>query len=194
LDRAVIDVGGVGYLVFATPGTLAALRVGERAHVKTVLVVREDSQTLYGFADADERELFEQATSVTGVGPRIGLALLAVHAPDAIRLAVHTQDVKAFTRVPGIGPKVAQRILLELSGKLAPPSEVVSTSSTTGSGSTTGDGSADSSSQVVEALVGLGYQAKAATDAVAAVAKDSGGNSDASQTLRAALRVLGGRK
>ncbi len=193
LDRAVIDVGGVGYLVHATPATLAGLHVGERARVFTTLVVREDSMTVYGFADADERALFESATSVTGVGPRIALALLAVHTPDAIRRAVHTQDVKAFTRVPGIGPKGAQRIVLELSGKLAPP---------------TGDGAAadvaapaaagDQRDKVVEALVGLGYQAKVADDAVARVLKETGAETvteaDVAATLRAVLRSMGGRR
>lgn len=194
LDRAVLDVGGVGYLVHATPTTLAGLRTGERARVFTSMVVREDSMTLYGFADADERSLFETATSVTGVGPRIALALLAVHTPDAIRRAVHTQDVKAFTRVPGIGPKGAQRIVLELSGKLAPPA---------GDGATAAAGApaavaGDQREKVVEALVGLGYQQKVADDAVGRVLAESGAESvteaEVAATLRAVLRSLGGRR
>ncbi|MCL1870770.1 MAG: Holliday junction branch migration protein RuvA [Promicromonosporaceae bacterium] len=193
LDRAVIDVGGVGYLVQATPGTLATLRMGERARLFTTMVVREDSMTLFGFADADERAVFETAQSVSGVGPRIALAVLAVHTPDAVRRAVHTQDVKALTRVPGIGPKVAQRILLELGGKLsAPDAGGVST------GSTTGEAGADQRGQVVEALVSLGYSAKVAEDAVAAALKDSGApvvtSADVAATLRATLRSMGGRR
>ncbi|PZR52724.1 Holliday junction branch migration protein RuvA [Xylanimonas oleitrophica] len=193
LDRAVIDVGGVGYLVHATPATLAGLRVGERAHLATTLVVREDSMTVYGFADAEEREVFETVQSVSGIGPRIALALLAVHTPDALRRAVHTQDVKALTRVPGIGAKGAQRIVLELSGKLAAPDD----------GAAAGGAAApvragDRRDQVVEALVGLGYPAKVAEEAVAAVLSDAGAETvaeaDVASTLRAALRSLGGRR
>lgn len=194
LDRAVIDVGGVGYLVHATPATLASLRVGERARVFTTLVVREDSMTVFGFADADERALFETATSVSGVGPRIALALLAVHTPDAIRRAVHTQDVKAFTRVPGIGPKGAQRIVLELGGKLAPPA-VDGEAATAGARAA---GTGDQRDKVVEALVGLGYQPKVADDAVIRVLKESGAEAvteaEVASTLRAVLRSMGGRR
>ena len=197
LDHAVIDVGGVGYLVHATPGTLGALRVGERAHLKTVQVVREDSLTLYAFADADERAVFATATTVSGVGPKIGLALLAVHSPEAIRLAVHTQDVKAFTKVPGIGPKVAQRVLLELGGKLAPPE---ATTVDGGDGGQAAQGGAlptpDASGQVTQALVALGYNNKAAEAAVEAHLKAEGVTSvapaDVSAVLRAVLRGFGG--
>jgi Holliday junction DNA helicase RuvA len=193
LDRAVVNVGGVGYVVHATPGTLAGLRVGEQSTVFTTMVVREDAMTLYAFADDDERAVFETAQSVSGVGPRIALAVLAVHTPDAVRLAVHTGDVKALTRVPGIGPKVAQRVLLELGGKLGAP---------------VGDGSAsvpavaaskaDQRGQVVEALVGLGYHLKTAEDAVASILAESGAQtvppSEVSETLRLTLRMLGGRR
>ncbi|WP_425953521.1 Holliday junction branch migration protein RuvA [Xylanimonas sp. McL0601] len=193
LDRAVIDVSGVGYLVHATPATLAALRVGERARVFTTLVVREDSMTVFAFTDADERAVFETAQSVSGVGPRIALALLAVHTPDAVRRAVHTQDVKAFTRVPGIGQKGAQRIVLELSGKLPAPGP--------GTGITAGStpaGGGDQRDKVVGALVGLGYPSKVADDAVARVLEESGAetvtDADVAATLRATLRSLGGRR
>ena len=194
LDRAVIDVGGVGYLVHATPATLAGLRVGERARLFTTLVVREDSMTVFAFSDADERAVFETAQSVSGVGPRIALALLAVHTPDAVRRAVHTQDVKAFTRVPGIGPKGAQRIVLELSGKLAAPG---ADGAAAPAGSSAGSGG-DQRDKVVEALVGLGYPTKVADDAVARVLKEAGTDSvaepDVAATLRATLRSLGGRR
>ncbi|ACZ30690.1 Holliday junction DNA helicase RuvA [Xylanimonas cellulosilytica DSM 15894] len=193
LDRAVIDVGGVGYLVHATPGTLAGLRTGERARLFTTMVVREESMTLYAFTDDDERALFETAQSVSGVGPRIALAVLAVHTPDAVRRAVHTQDVKALTRVPGIGPKVAQRILLELGGKLGAPTG----DGAAGSGATAGTGG-DQRGKVVEALVGLGYPAKTADDAVARVLADGGtetvADADVAATLRATLRMMGGRR
>jgi Holliday junction DNA helicase RuvA len=193
LDRAVLDVGGVGYLVLATPATLAGLRVGQEARLATTLVVREDSMTLYGFADAAEREIFETAQSVSGVGPRIALAMLAVHTPDALRRAVATQDVKALTRVPGIGAKGAQRIVLELSGRLgAPDAEAPAGAAPT----VLAPG--DRRDQVVEALVGLGWTAKVAEDAVATVLADAGADAvaeaDVAATLRAALRSLGGRR
>ncbi|WP_159796392.1 Holliday junction branch migration protein RuvA [Puerhibacterium puerhi] len=193
LDRAVLDVGGVGYLVLATPATLAGLRVGQEAHLATTLVVREDSMTLYGFADAAEREIFETVQSVSGVGPRIALAMLAVHTPDAIRRAVATQDVKALTRVPGIGAKGAQRIVLELSGKLAAPDAEAPEGAAAPEAAP-----GDRRDQVVEALVGLGWTAKVAEEAVATVLADSGAeavsDADVAATLRAALRSLGGRR
>src|SRR2546421_11285586 len=120
-DTAVIEVGGVGMAVQCTPGTLARLRVGERARLPTTLVVREDSLTLYGFADDDERQCFELLQTASGVGPRLAQAMLAVHAPDALRLAVARDDEKALTAVPGIGKKGAQRLLLELKDRLGAP-------------------------------------------------------------------------
>jgi len=195
LDRAVLDVGGVGYLVHATPGTLAGLRVGERAHLHTTLVVREDSMTVFGFAEADEREVFETAQSVSGVGPRIALAMLAVLTPDALRRAVATEDLAALRRVPGVGPKSAQRLVLELSGKLGAPGDgggddAVPAAAPDGDGDPARD-------QVVEALVGLGWPTKVAQDTVGRVLADGEGDGapvDVAATLRAALRSLGGRR
>ena len=112
LDSAVVEVGGVGMLVHAAPATLAPLRVGEEATLATSLVVREDSLTLFGFADADEREVFETLQTVSGVGPRLALAMLAVHRPDGLRTAVAKEDLAALVRLPGIGRKGAQRIVL----------------------------------------------------------------------------------
>ena len=120
-EGAVIEVGGVGLLVQCTPGTLATLRPGERARVATSLVVREDALTLFGFAADDERDVFELLQTASGVGPRLALAMLAVFTPDALRRAVAAEDVTALTRVPGIGRKGAQRIVLELAGRLGPP-------------------------------------------------------------------------
>ena len=122
-DGAVIEVGGVGIRVQCTPGTLATLRPGERAQVATSLVVREDSLTLYGFCSDDERNVFELLQTASGVGPRLALAMLAVHAPDVLRRAVSTEDLGALTMVPGIGRKGAQRIVLELKDRLGPPGE-----------------------------------------------------------------------
>src|SRR5690606_28876434 len=118
---AVIDGGGVGMTGHCTPATLARLHVGEEATVATALVVREDSLTLFGFADDDERDTFERLQTASGVGPRLALAMLAVHTPDALRRAVAAEDTAALTRVPGIGKKGAQRIVLELKGKLGEP-------------------------------------------------------------------------
>ena len=121
LDAAVVEVGGVGLLVHATPATLAGLRVGSSAQLATSLVVREDALTLFGFADADEREIFETVQTVSGVGPRLALAMLAVHTPDGLRRAVLDEDFKALQRVPGIGLKGAQRIVLELKDRIGVP-------------------------------------------------------------------------
>src|SRR5216683_6885249 len=122
-DGAVIEVGGVGLLVQCTPGTLAGLRPGQRARVATSLVVREDALTLYGFAGEDERNTFELVQTASGVGPRLALAMLAVFSPDALRRAVAAEDLPALTSVPGIGRKGAQRIVLELAGRLGSPAD-----------------------------------------------------------------------
>jgi Holliday junction DNA helicase RuvA len=115
-DGAVIDVGGVGLRVQCTPDTLSALKPGERALVQTSLVVREDSLTLFGFGSEDERNVFELLQTASGVGPRLALAMLAVHSPDALRKAVSNEDLNALTMVPGIGKKGAQRIVQVASG------------------------------------------------------------------------------
>lgn len=194
LDRAVVEVGGVGYLVHATPATLAGLRSGGEARVATSLVVREDSMTLYGFADADERDVFETVQSVSGVGPRLALAMLAVHTPDVLRRAVAGEDLAALMRVPGIGRKGAQRIVLELGDRLGLPASLPD-------GGPVAPGAVvaeDHAPQVVEALAGLGWPAKAAEDAVAKVLAETGADvvaeAEVAPTLRAALRVLGGRR
>jgi Holliday junction DNA helicase RuvA len=182
LDGAVVEVGGVGMAVQATPGTLASLRPGQEAELATSLVVREDSLTLYGFADADERDVFETLQTVSGVGPRLALAMLAVHTPDGLRRAVATEDLTALCRVPGIGRKGAQRIVLDLTDRLgAPVGEVVAASASTRPACADPD--------VVEALVGLGWNAKQAEAAVQAVAAQ--GPTDQTSLLRSALRHLG---
>ena len=121
LDHAVVEVGGVGLAVHATPATLARLRRGEQGRMATSLVVREDSLTLFGFADAEERDLFTLLQTVSGVGPRLALATLAVLDPDALRRALADGDATALTRVPGIGRKGAERMVLELRDKVVAP-------------------------------------------------------------------------
>ncbi|HEY0240080.1 MAG TPA: Holliday junction branch migration protein RuvA [Friedmanniella sp.] len=188
LDAAVVEVGGVGMLVQTTPATLAGLRVGQQARLSTSLVVREDSLTLFGFAEEDEREIFEIVQTVSGVGPRLALAMLAVHTPDGLRRAVATEDLAALKRVPGIGHKGAQRIVLELQGRLGVPTE---TSAVAGSVTT----APDRRDQVVDALVGLGWNQKAALDAVGQVLGEGDepvSDADVAGVLRAALRALGG--
>jgi holliday junction DNA helicase RuvA len=183
LDHAVVEVGGVGLAVHATPATLARLRRGEQARLATSLVVREDSLTLFGFADAEERELFTLLQTVGGVGPRLALATLAVLDPDALRRALADGDAAALTRVPGIGRKGAERMVLELRDKVVAPTAPVRAAPA-------GVGPRD---QVVEALLGLGFPAKAAEQAVDVVLAENGANGaqDPSAVLRAALSRLG---
>ncbi|HEU5030741.1 MAG TPA: Holliday junction branch migration protein RuvA [Spirillospora sp.] len=185
-DGAVIDVHGVGLAVQCTPATLAGLRVGDQAKVPTSLVVREDSLTLFGFADDDERTVFELLQTASGVGPRLALAMLAVHTPNALRRAVATEDLTALTKVPGIGKKGAQRIVLELKDRLGGP---------------VGDGAAEVRApaaaeawrtQVQMGLINLGWSAKDADAAVDAVAADLDGAEapPVAALLKSALKKL----
>ncbi|MDT0308799.1 Holliday junction branch migration protein RuvA [Streptomyces sp. DSM 44917] len=184
-DTAVVEVGGVGLAVRCTPGTLAGLRVGQPARLATALVVREDSLTLYGFADEDERQVFELLQTASGVGPRLAQAMLAVHTPDGLRLAVATGDEKALTAVPGIGKKGAQKLLLELKDRLgAPPSGPAARPAAA-------PAPAGWREQLHEALTGLGYAPRDADRAVEAVAPPAGdGPPDVARLLRAALQTL----
>lgn len=188
LDSVVVDVGGIGHLVHATPGTLATLRHGATVTIPTSLVVREDSLTLFGFADADERDVFETLQTVSGVGPRLALAMLAVHTPDGLRTAVAAEDHKVLVKVPGIGDKGARRIVLELGDRLGP---ALGGSSSAGAPTTDPGSRAD----VVAALSGLGWpakQAEAATDEVLESGTAEPG--DTGSVLRAALQLLGGAR
>ncbi|MFN2319312.1 MAG: Holliday junction branch migration protein RuvA [Dermatophilaceae bacterium] len=185
LDRLVIVVGGVGMLVHTTPATAAACRTGTETHLSTTLVVREDSLTLYGFATADEREMFEIVQSVSGVGPRISLAMLSVMGPQDLRLALSAGDTKALTKVPGIGAKSAERLVLELRDKVGR----VSGASTAAPAASVPSGGGWQE-QVSEALTGLGYSVKQAGDAVAKVATGHPDEHNISTLLRLALRGL----
>ena len=187
LDGAVIEVGGVGLRVQCTPDTLAKLKPGEPARVATSLVVREDSLTLFGFASDDERNVFELLQTANGVGPRLALAMLAVHSPDGLRRAVATEDVKTLTMVPGIGTKGAQKIILELKDRLGAPSDPAA-----GLGSAPSRRAAPSwRDQVNTGLINLGWSARDAEAAVVAVEVDFDGQApDVATALRAALRKL----
>lgn len=181
---AVLDVSGVGYELLCTPRTLAELRVGHEATLAAAMVVREDSMTLFGFGDADERAVFDKLQSVSGVGPRLAQALLAAHTPDSLRLAIATEDVKALTRVSGVGQKGAQRLVLELKDKLGAPTGTTVDLTPGAHGGPAWQG------PVHSALVGLGWSAREADAAVAAVAEDAAPDADVATVLRLALRSL----
>ncbi len=184
LNSAVLEVGGIGLQMLCTPGTLASLRPGQDAVLSTTLVVREDSLTLFGFADADEKAIFELVQTASGVGPKVALAIVAVMSPDDVRRAIASEDVKALTRVPGIGPKGAQRLILELKDKVG----IVLGSSR---GAVAGPGAGQFwRGQVLDGLIGLGWSAKEADKAVEAVAPDAGEQPDVGALLRAALQSL----
>ena len=187
LDHAVVEVGGVGLAVFATPNTLAGLRRGEQGRLATALVVREDSLTLFGFADDEQRDLFGLLQSVAGIGPRMALATLAVLDADSLSRALADGDVKTLTRVPGIGPKVAQRMVLELKDRVAVPTAAPATLPYATAGAN------PRRDQVVEALVGLGFTPKPAENAVDEVLAGNA-EADAAALLRSALTRLGGSR
>ena len=189
LTSAVVDVGGVGLEVNCTPATLATLRRGAEAVLPTTMVVREDSLTVFGFLDEDEKSVFELVQTASGVGPKLAQAVLAVLAPDDLRRAVAQEDVPTLTRVPGIGQKGAQRIILELKDRIGPPLGTAAVSSTPLPGTEPAW-----RTQVREGLVGLGWSVKEADKAVTAVAPeaapDDGTEPDVAALLRAALRAL----
>lgn len=189
LTSAVVEVGGVGLEVNCTPNTLAELRLGAQATLPTSMVVREESLTLFGFADEDEKQVFELLQTASGVGPKLAQAMLAVLTPDALRRAVTTEDVKALTTVPGIGQKGAQRIILELKDRIGAPTGPVPA----GGRAPSSPADAPWRGQVHAGLVGLGWSAKEAdqaVDAVALQAEAATGTPDVAGLLRAALRAL----
>ena len=186
LDRCVVETGGVGVLVHATPAALAGLRRGDEGMLHTELVVREDSLTLYGFDSVDARGLFLTVQTVSGVGPRLALAILATLEPDELVRALGTEDVKALTRVPGVGKRTAERMVLELKDKVGP---IRGTGSADGG---PGVASVPAATEVAEALEGLGFSAaEAEKTATAVLAADP--DLGPSEALRSALRSLGRR-
>ena len=197
-DGAVVEVGGIGLSVQCTPGTIARLQVGESARLATSLVVREDSLTLYGFADDDERQLFELLQTANGVGPRLAQAVLAIHPPHEVRRAVSMADVKALMQVPGIGKKGAERLILELRDRLG-----VTTTDTQLDGGAAGTGLpavtpvAPWRDQLAAALVGLGWSGREADAAIVELAPladeqvAATGSVEVAVLLRQALRLLG---
>jgi Holliday junction DNA helicase RuvA len=184
LDHVVIEAAGVGYKLMAAPSTLATLRRGAEARLITAMIVREDSMTLYGFPDADARDLFLTLLGVSGVGPKIALATLAVYDAQALRQALADGDVAALTRVPGIGKRGAERLVLELRDKIGPVGTSAALTSVNGH---------SVRSPVVEALVGLGFAAKQAEEATDKVLASEDG-ATTSTALRSALSLLGKTK
>ena len=189
LDSVVVDLGAVGLTVQCTPATALGMSVGDHVELVTSLVVREDGWTLFGFVDPDERTVFEQVQTVTGIGPRIALGLLGTLSPDELRTAVARDDITALTKVPGIGRKGASRLVLELKDKLGAPvgSPVAPIASATAAGWAT---------SVAAGLTSLGWSAKEADAAVTAVTPlaeslvDAEGRPDIPALLKAALRSL----
>lgn len=213
-DGAVIEVGGVGLAVSATLGTLARLRVGEQARLATSLVVREDSLTLYGFADDDERATFELLQTANGVGPKLAQTMLATHPPRELRRAIAGGDLPALMKVPGIGRKGAERIVVELRDRIGP------IDAASGGGADAGALITDAAGltavapwrdQLAHALASLGFSGKEASEAIDALAQDmasglAGGTADdlaagagnaggevpdIGTLLRAAIQLLG---
>jgi holliday junction DNA helicase RuvA len=196
-DGAVVEMGGIGLAVQCTPGTIARLQVGENARLSTSLVVREDSLTLYGFADDDERQLFELLQTANGVGPRLAQAVLAIHPPREVRRAVSMADVKALMQVPGIGKKGAERLILELRDRLGTTTSDTSLDAPAVAGLPSVTPVAPWRDQLTSALVGLGWSAKEADGALAHLAPvadeqiTATGSVEVAVLLRQALQLLG---
>lgn len=196
-DGAVVEVGGIGLAVQCTPGTIARLQVGEDARLSTSLIVREDSLTLYGFADDDERQLFELLQTANGVGPRLAQAVLAIHPPREVRRAVSMADVKALMQVPGIGKKGAERLILELRDRLGPVGTDTSLDGPAPAGLPSVTPVAPWRDQLTSALVGLGWSGKEADTAVTELAPVADaqivetGSVEVAVLLRRALQLLG---
>ena len=190
VDHVVVDVGAVGLHVLCTPAVATSLHMGDRVELRTSLIVREDAWTLYGFLEDEERGIFEQVQTVSGIGPRIALALLGTLSPDELRNAVSSKDESALMSVSGIGRKGAQRLILELADRLGPARSIVGgTTSTITSGGWR--------SAVSAGLMSLGWSAKEADAAVGALdgelvesADAQGDDADVSVLLKAALRGL----
>lgn len=181
LTSAVIDVGGVGMQIMCTPNTIAGLRLGQEVQLSTSMVVREDSLTVFGFADPGERDMFELLQTASGVGPKVAQAMLAVLEPDRIRQAVGQSDFGTLTTVPGIGRKGAERIVIELRDRIGVTATVAA-----------GASAVAWRAQVHEAMIGLGIPARDADAAVkkVAAALEPGTQPDTSIALRDALRTL----
>jgi len=175
-DGLVLDVNGVGYRLFATPAAVKKADGADEVVLETHLHVREDAMQLFGFADADERELFEQLLSVSGVGPKVALAIVSGYSPGELRRAIVREDDALFQSIPGIGKKTAQRVVLELKEKIAPLAAVEAPHL----------GAGDGHIVARDALVELGYSAAEAEQRLAAVDPDLPPAERVREALRAA--------
>jgi Holliday junction DNA helicase RuvA len=184
LGTVVVEVGGVGYLVHVTPGTEIPAR-GQQVRLHTSLQVREESLTLYGFAERGELGLFELLLTSSGVGPKLALAALATHPPEVLRTAIAGADEATLTAIPGVGRKVAQRLVLELRDKVGHVARVPSA----GGGATTSDADPAVREEVRDALLGLGYSAAEVAAGLATLDGEAG--EDSATLLRQALQHLG---
>lgn len=177
-DALIVMVGGIGLRVLCPQPTLASARPGEIIQLRTHLVVREDELTLVGFATEDELDLFEKLLGVSGVGPRLALSVLSAMAPDALRLAIGREQSDLLARVPGIGKKTAQKIVLELKDKVGPVEVAEGLAALT-----------EADAAVIDALTALGYSIVEAQRAVQALPRDV---TDVEERLRRALASFGG--
>lgn len=189
-NSVVLDVGGVGYRVFVPLTVLSALPPpGGKAVLVTTLVVREDDMTLYGFRTLDEQAAFGLLTSVTGVGPRVALAMMSSYEVPDLARAISSNDTKALTRIPGVGPKLAQRVILELGERMA---ELVFAQRVGDVGGDPDAGAVDGLDDIIEALVNLGYSrpdSRRAAERAVAAAPD---RSNTPGLIREALNILSG--
>lgn len=186
-EHCFIDVHGVGYRVFVPASTMEKLTIGKETTVFTYMNVREDAILLYGFATQDEYDLFMLLISVNGVGPKVALGVLSAVNPDGFRLAVHQKNIKVLTKMPGIGKKTAERIVLELQDKIGPVDDgavadiaVPSTAASKGM-----------MSEAVDALVGLGYSEQ---EILPVVEEKAGICQNVEQLIKEVLKALGSRR
>jgi Holliday junction DNA helicase RuvA len=181
-DSLVIEVGGLGYRVFAAPAVLASAQPGARLKLHTYHLVREDQQALYGFRSAEELGFFNLLLTVNGVGPKVALAIVGSRATADLQLAIMVQDQAVLVSIPGIGKKLAERIIFELKEKVAAAGVAVSGSSVVGAAASEGE--------IVAALQALGYSLAEARDASRAALADVGVESTLEERVKAALRSL----
>lgn len=179
-DSAVLEAGGVGYRVFCGPGTLSGLHEGEAVRLFTHHLVREDTQALYGFRTSEDLGFFEMLTTVTGVGPKVALAIVSSRPVADLQLAILQGDDGVLTAVSGVGKKLAARIVLELKEKV----------SSAGAGAASGSGVAGSESEVVAALQALGYSASEAREAARGAVSALPVDASLEERVKGALRAL----
>ena len=182
-DSLVIEVGGIGYRVFAAPSVLAAAVPGGRSKLHTYHLVREDQQALYGFRTSEELGFFNLLLTVTGVGPKVALAIVGSRPTADLQLAIMAQDQAVLVSIPGIGKKLAERVIFELKEKVA-AAGVAAIDASRGAGGPAGEG------EIVAALQALGYSLGEARDASRAALAEVGVGSTLEDRVKAALRSL----